>query len=864
MIPSSATEWAVELQHQLYLLSPLAKTEEQHPAFIDEIVLKAPRRKAADPDAARLAKQISRLMYPAYDEDSLGLFIKYEKDIVRLRKMVILQRKRIIDENTKRNELINWAPRIRKQGPWNPATDAVSLEGAPSLPMPVDIADPKSLAPFFDHLALGGNESKDSSIRGIDVGLEAEEPGYSTSLLEFEKGVVYSDQRMDLCKMVLGPNNIGALMESLKPNHFITHFLLGNNIIGPHGAHCIADFLKEYPNRMDTWYLAGNCIDTPSFRLLVDEWVKSTVVTNIWLKRNPLGPAAADDVFRLITQTENLRTLDLDQTELGDVGVAKLFTLLAHYDKPVALRHIYLNAVGIGAKGAGAIADFLASPHCALDALYASNNPLGNDGLVALATGMRKNNSLTRLTLSSVGAGDVGVVALCHSLHGHNLKVLDLDQSYATKDLGARFNWITDASASALASLTSHTTLSYLNLGQCALTHAGLTPILSQVLSSPLLFFAASTIFPQARDAPSIHAGQRHAKAAELARAHILRNIQAKYGAECSYTTFRNEYKRWLVNDKTDVRKIDSVYRNRDAGQARRGGKKLVKWWEEGDETLERVMGAVGPVCVSRRAKEGLEGVVGPTRFVPLTGRKTSDRTVGGLDAKRSRSAVAASRSWFDWGFGDDMDAGRERVFARVVRFETPAGALTVAGRLMWRLKTTAGFFDIVVEGLGCFGGEMASVLCSTKPESSLSSAAGSESEAWSKSALIALSRSSRWCLIWPGPAAVASPSTPARAAAMLLLMVLWRASSRGPEGYCVGMLEHSLVRLLTSRAKCGQDGWAAKSSLRASESGSLFHFAKSARVAVTLSLVKEARGIVIVLTKAYCAVAQGTKVTKT
>jgi Ran GTPase-activating protein (RanGAP) involved in mRNA processing and transport len=145
---------------------------------------------------------------------------------------------------------------------------------------------------------------------------------------------------MDLCKMVLGPKTIGDLMESLKTNTFITHFLLGNNIIGPHGAKCIADFLKQIPNRMDTWYLAGNCIDMASFQILVDEWVKSTSVTNIWLKRNPLMPAAADDLFRLITQTANLRTLDLDQTELGDAGVTELFTKLAQHvpEKPLALR----------------------------------------------------------------------------------------------------------------------------------------------------------------------------------------------------------------------------------------------------------------------------------------------------------------------------------------------------------------------------------------------------------------------------------------------------------------------------------------------------------------------------------------------
>lgn len=56
-------------------------------------------------------------------------------------------------------------------------------------------------------------------------------------------------------------------------------FDLGNNIIGPYGASCIAEFLKEFPNRMDTWYLAGNYINGLGFHSLVDQLVRSTIVT---------------------------------------------------------------------------------------------------------------------------------------------------------------------------------------------------------------------------------------------------------------------------------------------------------------------------------------------------------------------------------------------------------------------------------------------------------------------------------------------------------------------------------------------------------------------------------------------------------
>jgi hypothetical protein len=93
-----------------------------------------------------------------------------------------------------------------------------------------------------------------------------------------------------------------------------------------------------------------------------------------------------------------------------------------------------------------------------------------------------------------------------------------------------------------------------------------------------------------------------------LARSTLEKNVKRSYDEDMSYDEWHAAEKRWLVNDKTDVRKIDSVYRNRDAGLARRGLMKLEKWWDEDDETLKEVMNsAVGPVCTKRQAKLRVE-----------------------------------------------------------------------------------------------------------------------------------------------------------------------------------------------------------------------------------------------------------------
>jgi hypothetical protein len=110
---------------------------------------------------AVLANNIAQLLYPT-PEPSLNSLVRYEKDIVELQNIIIRQRKRVIDDATKQNDLLNWKKRLLEQGPWNPISDPVSLDGVSPLPMPVKITSPDTLAPFFEHIALKGTDEKSS------------------------------------------------------------------------------------------------------------------------------------------------------------------------------------------------------------------------------------------------------------------------------------------------------------------------------------------------------------------------------------------------------------------------------------------------------------------------------------------------------------------------------------------------------------------------------------------------------------------------------------------------------------------------------------------------------------------------------
>ncbi|TFB07422.1 Protein NLRC3 [Trichoderma ghanense] len=568
-----------------------------------------------------LAAAVASLLHPVH-EGSLTAIIRYNADRVRLRAWASLQRRYDLLQATRRNgrtahgmaggvepgvQAPAWASRITRQGPWDPAKKPISLDGAVALPMPVQVAQEAELAPFFEHLSSGGSHEVDGVEGAVELHDGNGEPYYSVRGAEFRRGVVYEDGRMDLCKMVVGPDHIGRLMDSLRTNTHVRHFLLGNNIVGPAGVEAIARFITDFPDRMETW-------------TLVDALVKSPAVSNIWLKRNPLGRDAAADVYRLITETKDLHTLDLDQTELGDRGVAELFTRLASFSPSgggkLPLRHIYMNGVGISTEGAAAIGKFLASPRSGVTSLYMSCNPLGNEGAQALAAALPKAPYLARLSLQSVGVSTQGAVALCEALTGHpGIKCLDLGQAYATEDLGQAYNYVEDEAVPVMAQLFRGTPqLQYFNLGHCAITPPGLVELTPAILEAPslLYYFATSILADTSRKPvafiPSIDTAFPHPdapsteqiKSEKAIREHLEANVRAMFGEGMSYTDFLAEEKRWLVSDKV-VRKIDSVYRNRDAGLARRRLLTLVKDWGEGDDTLQRVMVARGaPSCSLR------------------------------------------------------------------------------------------------------------------------------------------------------------------------------------------------------------------------------------------------------------------------
>lgn len=283
-----------------------------------------------------------------------------------------------------------------------------------------------------------------------------------------------------------------------------------------------------------------------------------------------------------ITQTPNLRTLDLDQTELSDEGVAQLFYFLASQKQgALPLRNIYLNAVGISTSACKAVAEFLALPDCRLESLYMSCNPVGDQAAKMLAQGLWANRSLHRLSMSSCGLGPTGANDIINALSPHpRLMTLIMGQSYATADLGARYNWLDDTVVpSAKSLITDSKTLKMLDLGTTAMSVFALANLAKSVAESKtLVFFKAKSVY-----------GTILQESTTSVKKQIRANVHNVY--DTSVEEFLAGDKRWLISPK-DVRMIDSGYRNRDSGLARRGLLQLKKQWEDGMETVDSVMRA--------------------------------------------------------------------------------------------------------------------------------------------------------------------------------------------------------------------------------------------------------------------------------
>lgn len=402
------------------------------------------------------------------------------------------------------------------------------------VPMPVSVPDAEEFDPFFDHLKANTK--------------------VVIPQLEFKRGVQYNDGRMDLCKQVVGPPHIGKLMESLKDNTQVTHFLLGNNIIGINGAQAISKFLnEEHKPQIITWYLAGNEINSDGIELIADALKTDTDCLALWLKRNPIKAEGAKHLGELLEVNKHIKILDLHNTGILDEGTKYIMESLKNN---TTLRHLYIDANGISPVGASYIADYfnyvVNNNIKGITSLWIDMNRIDDDGMIMIANSLANYKYLKRLFVGSNRLSATAAKVLCDTfVNSTTLKVFDLGLYKSTADLGELPNNIGNEGAEYVAEfIKNNTSVEFISVLHNDISAEGVK-LLSEALEMNdnicfIMYEQYGIDIPQ--------------EVRVSIKNKLKQNIFRKYNM-----TLGDYYENKLryVKGSTKLKNIDSVYRNR-------------------------------------------------------------------------------------------------------------------------------------------------------------------------------------------------------------------------------------------------------------------------------------------------------------
>jgi NLR family CARD domain-containing protein 3 len=490
---------------------------------VSDAALKAPRYKSS---RCEEAKTIAKQLFPCDPEK--WCYIQYQRLIRDLARIYKLQ------QNYKQSTIST--PKTH--------SNFCTLKILEPTAMPVNVANVKELEPFFDFLK--NDRSIDSAIGESNIKIDK-------NFIEFIRGAFYKDGRIDLCKQVVGPPHISALMKSLETNTQMKHFLLGNNIIGKNGGIAISDYIKK-SKEIETWYLAGNDLDAESIKL-ISEALTFNGCLYLWLKRNPIKYTGSIHLSKLLAANTKLKLLDLSNTGLLDEGTIEIFTSLLAGN--TNLRHLYLGANGITTESVNAMCKYFQNlidkGIKGLTSLWLDMNRLGEEksgkSIIPLIRVLGNYSHLKRLIISSnrltsVAANEIYLAFKNHS----NLKFLDLGIYKATRDLGESPNCIGDQGAGYIADLLKdNKSIEVINISFNDITEIGLQKISKAMKDNTTVL----TIFLY--QSPGITNIENEIKN------KFIQNVKNKYNIE--YPEFVEKKLRFIRCGKK-IEYIDSIYRN--------------------------------------------------------------------------------------------------------------------------------------------------------------------------------------------------------------------------------------------------------------------------------------------------------------
>lgn len=391
-----------------------------------DCALHAPRVKGHYDKLTNIGHKIAFQLFPMDEKEALirakkQSYTRYSQAVSKLSKQF---KEKLEQEEKERLE--------RKKAPFCVRRNFCTLKKKPTTeavneptPMPVDVAPLEELQPFFDFMK--------------------ENKPVSDDMKQFTRGTMFKDGRLDMCKQVVGSPFISNLMDSIKDNEHVEHFLMGNNITNLSGAKSISDFIKDtHKSKIETWYLAGNEISSEGIALIAKALETDTDCKSLWLKRNPLKPEGIRHLADMLRMNNTIEILDLHNTGVFNEGCDYLFDALKEND---SLQTLYLDANGI--TDVSAICDYF--DYCVKNNkrgvvnLWLSINRLEDDGVTKLGKSLKDYHHLERICVASNRIENDGIKSFLNDIkHLPNLIMLNMGWYKSTFDMGELPNNVSD------------------------------------------------------------------------------------------------------------------------------------------------------------------------------------------------------------------------------------------------------------------------------------------------------------------------------------------------------------------------------------------------------------------------------------
>eukprot|EP00934_Nitzschia_sp_Nitz4_P006793 Nitzschia sp. Nitz4//scaffold17_size182527//56450//58579//NITZ4_001843-RA/size182527-processed-gene-0.10-mRNA-1//1//CDS//3329539307//6783//frame0 len=249
-------------------------------------------------------------------------------------------------------------------------------------------------------------------------------------------------EELYLARNKLGGLGVSRLAAELKNNDTLVRLDVSSNQIKAKGMTALAEALRtSTESNLQILDISNNDIKAGGISSLVKLLAEDRRITVLYCNNNGLGPEGVSQLGNALQINYTLEDLRLENNQIGDSGAWMLMEgLMDNEHRTCAIERLHLGWNGIGLEGVSCLAEALRSNtrlshidmtgnliddmgaevlaeslsyHISIDRLQLSDNSIQTPGAMALAAAMAKPTcSLSQLVCDNNPIGDEGLMAL--------------------------------------------------------------------------------------------------------------------------------------------------------------------------------------------------------------------------------------------------------------------------------------------------------------------------------------------------------------------------------------------------------------------------------------------------------------------